>query len=307
MATQNEEAGEPAWISSMKQGGAVPLRAVDACVNGWCSPPGDIFQVRGPNYLVSKTKTKGGEWLLKPIAFDWIKCSTKIFNVMQHPHARARVALEEALIHAEHGNSAGKPFIWAVNLQVPSKENHSLIMYYVSYDQPSKNSLMQRFLDGDTSFRNSRFKLLANVVEGPWILKTAVGERAVCLLGKAVTCSYTRDEHFMEIDVDIGASIMANAIVLLAFGCVTGLTVDLAFVLEGQTQDELPERILGTIRFANLDPSRASSLDSPLGDREKARPNKFWRSFNSLLYAGHQESVANVEEEDVPGSRQREI
>lgn len=300
MAMQNDEAAEPAWILSLKHGGAVPLRAVDACVNGWSSPPGDIFQVRGPHYLDSKTKTKGGEWLLKPIAFDWIKCSTKIFNVMRHPHARVRVALEEALKHAEHDKLEGKPFVWAVNLQVPSKENHSLIMYYVSFEQPNKDSLMQRFLDGDSAFRTSRFKLLANVVEGPWILKTAVGERAVCLLGKAVTCSYTRDEHFMEIDVDIGASIMANAIVHLAFGCVTGLTVDLAFVLEGQTQSELPEKILGTIRFANLDPACASSLDSPLSDKDKARPNKFWRSFSTLLHAGHQESVANVEEEEAP-------
>ncbi|MCO5614552.1 hypothetical protein L7F22_068835 [Adiantum nelumboides] len=291
------EAREPEWIQSLKHGGAVPLRDVDACVNGWSSPPGDLFQVRGPNYLESKSKTKGGEWLLKPIAFDWIKCSTKIFNVMRHPHARVRAALEEALKHAEKVNDK-KPFVWAINLQVPSKENHSLIFYYVTYEQPMKDSLLQRFLDGDNAFRNSRFKLLANVVQGPWIVKTAVGERAVCLLGKAVTCSYTRDKDFMEIDVDIGASIMANAIVHLAFGCVTSLTVDLAFLIEGQTQRELPERILGTIRFANLDPASASSLDSPLSDKDKARPNKFWRSVSSLLNPGHQESVANVEEEE---------
>ncbi|KAI5065055.1 hypothetical protein GOP47_0019750 [Adiantum capillus-veneris] len=154
--------GEPAWIQSLKHGGAVPPRDFDACVNGWSSPPGDIFQ-------------------------------------------------------------------------------------------PMKDSLLQRFLDGDNAFRNARFKLLANVVQGPWIVKTAVGERAVCLLGKAVTW---------------------------------------------QTQSELPERILGTIRFANLDPACASSLDSPLCDKDKVRPNKFWRSVSNLLHAGYRESVANVEEED---------
>ncbi|KAH7282373.1 hypothetical protein KP509_35G027500 [Ceratopteris richardii] len=291
------EPGEPAWIRSLKNGGALPLRDVRECANGWASPSGDIFQVRGPDYIQSKTKIKGGDCLLRPIAFDWIKCSTKIFNVMQHPHGRVSAALGEALKIAQTKKER-QPFVWAINLQVPSKENHSLIFYYVSFEQPVKDSLMQRFLDGDDTFRNGRFKLLANVIQGPWIVKKAVGDRAVCLLGKAVTCTYTRSDHFMEIDVDIGASIMANAIVHLAFGCVTSLTVDLAFVIEGQEQSELPERILGTIRFANLDPSGASSLDAPLSDRDKAKHGNFWRSVSNLLHAGHQDSVANVEDDD---------
>ncbi|KAH7405370.1 hypothetical protein KP509_15G067800 [Ceratopteris richardii] len=216
---------------------------------------------------------------------------------MQHPDGRVRAALDGALKEAEKKQER-KPFVWAINLQVPSKENHSLIFYYVTYEQPQKDSLLQRFLDGSNSFRNSRFKLLANVVQGPWVVKTAVGERAVCLLGKAVTCTYTRTDHFMEIDVDIGASIMANAIVHLAFGYVTSLIVDLAFVIEGQVQNELPEKILGTIRFANLDPAAASILDVPLSSRDKMRPNKLWRSFSNLLHGGHNESVANVEEDE---------
>lgn len=295
MATAGEMK-DPVWVQKLKLGGAVNLRDVEECRNGWSSPPGNIFQVRSANYLDSKQKTPGGDWLLKPLAFDWIKSSSKITNVMLHPNGRVRATAEEVRKQQEHGT----PFIWVINLQVPSKDNHSLIMYYYTFDPPEKDSLMQRFLDGDTGFRNSRLKLLANVVKGPWIVKTAVGDRGVCLLGKAVSASYTRGDNFMEIDVDIGSSMMANAIVHLAFGNVTSLTVDLAFVLEGQTSNELPERILGAIRFANLDPAAASCLDAPLPMREevKSLSSRLWRSFSSLLHGAHPDPVANVEDDD---------
>jgi hypothetical protein len=31
------------------------------------------------------------------------------------------------------------------------------------------------------------------------------------------------------------------------------LTIDLAFTLEGRSEDELPEQIIGTIRLSNVD------------------------------------------------------
>lgn len=307
MATSQED-HDPEWIRKLKHGGALPFLPPHLCSHGWSSPPGKTFMVRGPHYLHSKLKIPASDWLLHPLAFDWIKSSSKINGIMKHPNSRVcrTVSLLQESLHGSsrkekflnYSHESSRPFFWTINLQVPSKDNHSLIMYYVAFEQPPKDSLMQRFLDGDNAFRNSRFKLLANVVQGPWIVKTAVGERAVCLLGKAVTCNYIRGENFMEIDVDIGSSMMANAIVHLAFGYVTSLTVDLAFVLEGQTPNELPERILGAIRFANLDPEMASTLDSDNSLREefKERPSfKFWRS---IFHAGHQDPVANVEEDE---------
>ncbi|KAH7836291.1 hypothetical protein Vadar_034357 [Vaccinium darrowii] len=52
-------------------------------------------------------------------------------------------------------------------------------------------SLMDQFLKGDDGFRKSRLKLIANIVKGPWIVKKAVGEQAVCLIGRALTCRNT--------------------------------------------------------------------------------------------------------------------
>lgn len=63
---------------------------------------------------------------------------------------------------------------------------------------------------------------------------------------------FAQTDKYMNVDVDIGSSMVATAVVQLAVGYVTTLTVDLAFLLEGQAEDELPERLLGSIRLHNL-------------------------------------------------------
>jgi hypothetical protein len=122
---------------------------------------------------------------------------------------------------------------------------------------------MDQFLKGDDAFRNSRLKLISNIVKGPWIVRKTVGEQAICILGRAVSCKYLLEKDFIEVDVDIGASMVANAIVHLAFGYITSLMVDLAFLIESQTEAELPERILGAVRFSNLDPAFAHTVVPP--------------------------------------------
>ncbi|KAJ7297217.1 hypothetical protein O6H91_Y072400 [Diphasiastrum complanatum] len=236
--------------------GTLPLLDLEDCSNGWSSPPGDLFQVRGPDYLTSKVKIPGGEWLLKPLGFDWLKSSSKIFNIMTHPSSRVMSAINGL---SKEQNSA--PFVWVFNLQVPSRENYSAIFYFVKHNPIPEDSLMDRFIKGDDAYRNARLKLIANVVKGPWIVKTAVGEQAICILGRALNCNYTVGQNFIEVDVDIGSSMVANAIVHLAIGYITSLTVDLAFLIEGQQENELPEKILGAVRFSDLQLESAVPLE----------------------------------------------
>ncbi|KAJ6362074.1 hypothetical protein OIU78_002470 [Salix suchowensis] len=70
-----------------------------------------------------------------------------------------------------------------------------------------------------------------------------------CLLGKAVTCKYLRQDNFLEIDVDIGSSSVARGVIGLVLGYVTSLVVDLAILIEAKEEPELPEYILGTVRL----------------------------------------------------------
>ncbi|XAR54541.1 hypothetical protein NMG60_11029717 [Bertholletia excelsa] len=283
---------ELGWIKRVKEEGSVPNLEPDNCQNGWASPPGDIFKVRGPEYLVNRVKIPAGEYLLKPLGFDWIRGSTKISDVLKSPNSRVRKVLEEEF------PTGRKPFVWAFNLQVPSKDNYSAVAYFVAMEPVPEGSLMDQFLKGDDGFRNSRLKLIANIVQGPWIVKKAVGEQAICIIGRALTCKYSVAEDFIEVDIDIGSSMVANAIVHLAFNYLTALTVDLAFLIESQTEAELPERILGAVRFSELNAASATPVELPSDgisteDLQSSLPTRLWKSigqgFSNLLHPGAQE------------------
>lgn len=201
--------------------------------------------IRGKTYLNDFSKVMGGDPLLKLIAVDWFKVDNIINQIAVHP---------KCLVQSEVGKKL--PFILVINLQVPAKPNYSLVLYYGA-DQPVKeDSLLGRFVNGSDVFRDARFKLIPSIAEGYWMVKRAVGTKA-CLLGKAVTCRYLRQDNFLEIDVDIGSSSVARSIINLVLGYVTSIVVDLAILIEAKEEKELPEYILGTVRLKHVRPDSA--------------------------------------------------
>ncbi|KAH9296787.1 hypothetical protein KI387_028469, partial [Taxus chinensis] len=123
------------------------------------------------------------------------------------------------------------PFILVINLQVPAKPNYSMVFYFGANRPIRKGSLLDKFANGDDMFRDERFKLIPSIAEGYWMVKRAVGTKA-CILGRAVSCSYLRQDNFLEIDVDIGSSSVARGIIGLVLGYVTSIVVDLAILIE---------------------------------------------------------------------------
>ncbi|BFG20478.1 hypothetical protein CerSpe_067530 [Prunus speciosa] len=209
----------------------------EADTNCWTSPSGVGFMIRGKTYLEDNSKVKGGDPLLKLIAVDWFKVDKSIDRFALHPRC---------LIQSEAGKKL--PFVLIFNLQVPAKPNYSLVLYYAADRPPNPNSLFAKFVDGSDMFRDARLKLIPSIAEGYWMVKRAVGTKA-CLLGKAVSCKYLRQDNFLEIDVDIGSSSVARSIIGLVLGYVTNIVVDLAILIEAKEEAELPEYILGTVRL----------------------------------------------------------
>lgn len=190
---------------------------------------------------------------------DWLKSSSKLENILARPGNH----VANALRRAQAQGKSMKSFIFAVNLQVPGKEQHSAVFYFATEDPIPAGSLLYRFLNGDDSFRNQRFKIVNRIVKGPWIVKKAVGNYSACLLGKALTCNYHRGPNYLEIDVDIGSSAIASAILHLALGYVTSVTIDMGFLVESQTEEELPERLVGAVRVCQMEMSSATVLNAP--------------------------------------------
>ncbi|KAL0402269.1 UNVERIFIED_CONTAM: protein ENHANCED DISEASE RESISTANCE 2 [Sesamum latifolium] len=112
-------------------------------------------------------------------------------------------------------------------VQVPGATTYNLALYYMLKTPLQETPLLERFVNGDDAFRNSRFKLIPYISKGSWIVKQSVG-RTACLVGQALEINYFRGTNY----------------------------------LEGNTPEELPEFLLGTCRLNHLDAAKAVSTDS---------------------------------------------
>ena len=103
-------------------------------------------------------------------------------------------------------------------------------------------------------------KLIPHVALGPWVVQRAVGTKPL-IVGKALKVRYhserTQRGAFLECDIDIGSSAVANNVVRFVLGYVKTLVVDMCFLVEGKTEKDLPERLIGTSRVAHLEPESA--------------------------------------------------
>ena len=146
------------------------------------------------------------------------------------------------------------------------------------------SQLLARFRAGSDAFRNARFKLLPSVVQGPYDVQRAVDGRGTgAVLGKALRQRFFCGEGgvatdgadgvdgaapaegtvpttgspeaplpYMEVDVDCNSSPAAGRVVSLVKSHAGALVIDLAFVIEAQAADELPERVLGCGRLLHI-------------------------------------------------------
>ncbi|ONM25960.1 Protein ENHANCED DISEASE RESISTANCE 2 [Zea mays] len=199
--------------------------------NCWTVPDSKLFKIPAASYLMELA------------AIDWFKDTKRMDNVGRQKNCVAQVAAEKGM------------HTFIVNLQIPGSTHYSMVMYFVT-SSLKKGSLLQRFFDGDDDFRNSRLKLIPSVPKGSWIVRQSVGSTP-CLLGKAVDCNYFRSPGYLEVDVDIGSSAVANGVLGLVFGVVTTLVVDMAFLIQANTYEELPEQVIGAARLSNVEPSTA--------------------------------------------------
>ena len=118
---------------------------------------------------------------------------------------------------------------------------------------------MRAFLDGDDQTRDSRLKIIPRIAEGSWLVKKGVGTTPA-ILGRKVKQTYYRNayKNYMEIDADVGSSVVAGKILSLVKSAATSLIIELSFLLQGESEDELPESMLTGVRI--IHPSLADTV-----------------------------------------------
>ncbi|WOL16732.1 protein ENHANCED DISEASE RESISTANCE 2 isoform X2 [Canna indica] len=217
----------------------------------WSMADPSTFLVRGESYLHDHQKIKADSTLMQLVAADWLKSDKREDDI----GGRAGGIVQE------YAASGGSEFFFIVHLQVPGSTTYSLALYYMM-DTPLENvPLLESFVKGDDAYRNSRFKLIPYISKGSWIVKQSVGKKAG-LVGQALEINYFRGSNYIELGVDVGSSTVARGVVNLVIGYLNSLVIEMAFLIQGNTQEELPEFLLGTCRLNHLDVSKAVSINS---------------------------------------------
>ncbi|KAF8723103.1 hypothetical protein HU200_022256 [Digitaria exilis] len=216
----------------------------------WAMTDPTTFLIRGETYLHDRQKIKANNTLMQMVGADWIKSDKREDDLAGRPGGLVQ----------KYAAQGGTKFFFIVNIQVPGSTTYSLALYYMMDTPLEKVPLLERFVNGDDAFRNSRFKLIPYISKGSWIVKQSVGKKA-CLVGQALEINYFRGSNYLELGVDIGSSTVARGVVSLVLGYLNNLVIEMAFLVQGNTYEELPEFLLGTCRLNYLDASKAVSID----------------------------------------------
>ncbi|XP_031113088.1 protein ENHANCED DISEASE RESISTANCE 2-like isoform X1 [Ipomoea triloba] len=232
--------------SSCNYGSTLPKDPLCNLLCSWTQTDPSTFLIRGETYLDDRKKIKAKGTLMQMVGADWLKSDKREDDL----------GGRQGGIVQKYAAKGGPEFFFILNIQVPGSTTYSLALYYMM-DTPLKDTpLLKSFVEGDDSYRNSRFKLIPYISKGSWIVKQSVGRKA-CLIGQALEINYFRGKNYLELGVDIGSSTVARGVVGLVLGYLNNLVIEMAFLIQANTPEELPEYLLGTCRLNHLDASKA--------------------------------------------------
>lgn len=215
----------------------------------WSEPrdPG-IFCVRGRTYLEDRIKVPSGNSPFKCRGVDLWLTDNPQRHIARHPSVLG------GKLEDEH--------TFLVNFLLPFGNFVAYFSVPPLSEFPNKEvaSVWSGFVNGDQQYRDARLKLLPLVIDGPWIVKAAVGNgKSPALLGKVIPLQYffrkpeESKKGIYEVDVIITASSIAKGILNVVKGHAKSLSIAFAFIIEAAKQEELPETVLCKFQIHALD------------------------------------------------------
>ena len=149
----------------------------------------------------------------------------------------------------------------------PTEDFVSFEDFTSQYNTPHDRA-MYKFIIGDDAYKNSKLKLIPTITEGNYIVRKLVKGKPV-IIGKKLPVTYIYEPanpsegkaEYFEADLDIGSSsTTAKKIVSVCKKYMTTLTIDMGFVVEGDCESDLPERIMTSTRIHHFDPDLTQTL-----------------------------------------------
>jgi len=234
--------------------------------NAFTDPPSSLFQVRGPDYL----RAGGGGKNLTHLKVPSKESPYELVGVNMFRTGRRMKHVAEEIGEIKRflqSNFADEPdavfpqFIlinWLMSPLFGWGKSHIVQHVFRLRDNAFTErddaliAAFKRFRAGSDSERNHQLKYMFRIVDAPSTVKNAIsymgGERPV-LIGKALTTHYNFGRNYVEINSDVSSSKIASAINGTILKNVETLVMDCSWLLEGQKDEELPERILTKIRW----------------------------------------------------------
>jgi hypothetical protein len=243
----------------------------------WSYPGYDYLKIRGKTYLEDKIKVPAESPVFELYSSDLINSEEVLFHVAAN------------LPSVQYCDA---PYAFVLNLVFPNNPLQSLVTVWTCPIDPTEHTvdeLVEKWHDkdpdgslrgffknykdwiqGDEQMdderRNKKFKLIPRIAKGSWVVRQSVGKTPV-LLGQKLDSKYFRGRtsrgcSYFEMDVDITSNSVANNVTRLVVNSITSLVVDLSPLIEGQAEDELPERLIGSVRYNHLDLRTAATWDN---------------------------------------------
>ncbi|GHP02046.1 hypothetical protein PPROV_000080200 [Pycnococcus provasolii] len=222
----------------------------------------EMWNLRGSDYLTDGVKIPFSS---SDSAFELV--AADLVDGADHSKLPA-VAQPWSWLYRKRSVPTDSEFTFVVYLMVPP--GLALVLYF----QPRPGStavhhhhpvgrLLRRFASGFTEDQNAMFKLIPKISGGPWLVRQAVPQKPA-LLGRKIEQFYSvgMKGEYIEVACNIASSTIAAHVVGLVGGATRALQTDLAFLLEGRQEDELPEHLIGTVRLDKMDLNSAKLASS---------------------------------------------
>mmetsp|Transcript_53633 Transcript_53633/g.114523 ORF Transcript_53633/g.114523 Transcript_53633/m.114523 type:complete len:530 (-) Transcript_53633:36-1625(-) len=214
-------------------------------VHTWSEPDATQALVRGPDYLVDHHKVPSKPAMLELVEVDLVKTNDE----MVHYSISSRGKVPKL---REAGDDR---FFFVLNFRLVPIQ--LAVIWAWPKDADWKDSpegrLLQKYIDMTPEQRSTRLKVLPKVTEGPWLVKKGVPDRPG-VVGKKLKCDNFRGEDHLEVSINCISAAAGRRLVQLLTGAASLFSMELFLILEGQSRQELPERVLGglAVHHGNL-------------------------------------------------------
>lgn len=250
------------WVVGDAIARSDPNNKSEANRNRFSEAIAEQFVLRGPNYLEDSRKEPS-----KPSAFavagvNVFRTETEVF------HAAKSVNSLKKFI-SDRPNEEFFIFSWIL----PGPPYHTVVELFrrsiLEGEDPAFDLAFSRFKTEGSEYRKSRFKFLCQMVEAPWAMKMSVaslaGQRPVIICNK-LEAQHFSGANYTEINISVASSTVACMLNSLFLSAGSRAIVDLACTIEGQTSEELPERMLAAVRWHYCAIDEIACVLGPNGD-----------------------------------------